>query len=632
MVAAEGPIRMANCRLFVQRGLKLGGLQLGCIYCFDDAVLKNCLLIPQRKAAAGWQPRTPAPRFVVENCVFTDGLAISDGRSLTPSAELRQNTFLGYGAIGYTLIREPSGQDAKFQITAVRNVFEASRYPLGLSYAVDLGRALNSVEAKALFLRALHWQEDSNLYLASDPFLRMTGPDVGKAVFEIADLAGWHRFWGLENTGSTVGVIRFQGGNLLARAKSHPEQLTPEDFRLQPDSAGYRAGPDGKDLGADVDLVGPGEAYERWKKTPEYQQWQQETRELMEAAVADQPKAEAGSETETAEERKATSDNEFTVLPNGWVIGEPVNLGPTVNSSALDGGPALSPDGLTLFFVSDRQGGQGKWDLWMSTRAALNAPWGEPVNLGPTVNSSSPEFSPALSPDGLTLFFSASRSGGQGEVDLCMSTRAALSAPWGEPVNLGPTVNSSAKDADPALSPDGLTLFFASGRQDGQGGWDVMDLCMSTRAALSSPWGEPVNLGPTVNSSVSNTGPALSPDGLTLFFASCRQGGFDLWMSTRAALNAPWGEPVNLGPTVNSSSSPEFSPALSPDGLTLFFDSDRPGGQGGRDLWMARIEQRARKAEPGEPVTDPEKPDEKGNETGGQEAEEVEPAEPAADP
>ena len=71
--------------------------------------------------------------------------------------------------------------------------------------------------------------------------------------------------------------VRYQGGDLRAKLLASPEKLTPEDFRLRPDSAGYRAGKDGKDLGADVDLVGPGKAYERWKKTPEYQQWLKET-------------------------------------------------------------------------------------------------------------------------------------------------------------------------------------------------------------------------------------------------------------------------------------------------------------------------------------------------------------------
>ena len=76
----------------------------------------------------------------------------------------------------------------------------------------------------------------------------------------------------------TVGGPRpLSGRRPVSPGSRSPDQLTPEDFRLRPDSAGYRAGKDGKDLGADVDLVGPGPAYERWKKTPEYQQWLKDT-------------------------------------------------------------------------------------------------------------------------------------------------------------------------------------------------------------------------------------------------------------------------------------------------------------------------------------------------------------------
>ena len=64
---------------------------------------------------------------------------------------------------------------------------------------------------------------------------------------------------------------------MLAKMQATPELITAADFRLRPDSPGYRAGKDGKDLGADVDLVGPGPAYERWKKTPEYQEWLKDT-------------------------------------------------------------------------------------------------------------------------------------------------------------------------------------------------------------------------------------------------------------------------------------------------------------------------------------------------------------------
>jgi hypothetical protein len=74
-----------------------------------------------------------------------------------------------------------------------------------------------------------------------------------------------------------MGPVHFDGGDLAAKLVKAPHQLTPDDFRLRPDSAGYHAGPNGKDLGADIDLVGPGAAYERWKTTAEYQQWLKDT-------------------------------------------------------------------------------------------------------------------------------------------------------------------------------------------------------------------------------------------------------------------------------------------------------------------------------------------------------------------
>jgi hypothetical protein len=76
------------------------------------------------------------------------------------------------------------------------------------------------------------------------------------------------------------GQIRFQGGAPLSRLERAPDELTPDDFRLIEGSAGYRAGPDGKDLGADVDLVGPGTAYERWKQSPDYQRWLEDTNQV----------------------------------------------------------------------------------------------------------------------------------------------------------------------------------------------------------------------------------------------------------------------------------------------------------------------------------------------------------------
>jgi hypothetical protein len=94
----------------------------------------------------------------------------------------------------------------------------------------------------------------------------------------INTLAEWKRFWGAPDGPAAVGgVVRYRGGNLPGKLTAAPESVTADDFRLRPDSAGFRAGPGGKDLGADVDLVGPGPAYERWKQTPEYRAWLKET-------------------------------------------------------------------------------------------------------------------------------------------------------------------------------------------------------------------------------------------------------------------------------------------------------------------------------------------------------------------
>ena len=99
----------------------------------------------------------------------------------------------------------------------------------------------------------------------------------------------------------------------------------------------------------------------------------------------------------------------------------------------------------------------------------------------------------------------------------------------------------------------------------------------------SSEWSAPVNLGPVVNSSFGDNNATLSPDGLSLYFASDRPGGLgltDLWVARRASVDSPWEAPVNLGAPVNTPFA-DGAPALSIDGHLLFLHSNRPGGRGG---------------------------------------------------
>ena len=97
---------------------------------------------------------------------------------------------------------------------------------------------------------------------------------------------------------------------------------------------------------------------------------------------------------------------------------------PELNSTANDDRPNIRQDGLEIFFYSNRTGGSGGNDLWTATRDTVDAPWSTPVNLGPTVNTSASDNQPYLSADGRTLFFSSSRPGGSGGIDLYVTTRS----------------------------------------------------------------------------------------------------------------------------------------------------------------------------------------------------------------
>jgi hypothetical protein len=276
-----------------------------------------------------------------------------------------------------------------------------------------------------------------------------------------------------------------------------------------------------------------------------------------------------------------------------FTFGPAQNLGSAVNSLHHDAGPCLSADGLELCFYSDRPGGRGGYDIWVSTRPSPRDLWGPPTNLGLTVNSTYNEAYPSLSSDGLTLYFSEYYSGsvrpaGLGAGDIWMTSRPNSSAPWGTPVNLGAPINSSALDMSPTISGDGLTLVFTSNRPGGNGSWD---LWMSTRVSVQDPWGPPVNLGPAVNSGNWDGECALSWDGRAVFFDSGRPGmagAIDLWMSARRTPAGPWEAAVNLGLVVNSSGN-DGTARVSPDMRTIYFCSDRPGGLGSYDLYAATI-------------------------------------------
>jgi hypothetical protein len=268
-------------------------------------------------------------------------------------------------------------------------------------------------------------------------------------------------------------------------------------------------------------------------------------------------------------------------------FGEPTSLGPMVNSSSEEFNASISSDGLSLYFISNRAGGVGGRDIWVTTRATTEDDWGEPVNLGPTINTPAGEWGVSISYDGLSLYFDTKQSGATGaRDDLWVATRTTTDDDWSNPVNLGPIVNSSGDDYTPSISSDNLSLYFTSNRGGGYGQYDIW---VTTRETIGDDWGTPVNLGPPVNSSAYELDPGISADGRVLFFV--RVDGpteTDIWMARRATIYDGWQEPVNLGEPINSSAW-EGYPSISADGSTLFFRTSLSGRRSRGNIWQAPI-------------------------------------------
>ncbi len=257
----------------------------------------------------------------------------------------------------------------------------------------------------------------------------------------------------------------------------------------------------------------------------------------------------------------------------------PVNLGSKVNTTSNDESPYVTDDGLTLYFsCSGRAGGFGGYDIWRS--AYSGGSWQTPDNLGSVINGTSDDYTPyyraATPPE---LYFTSYRSGGVGSGDIWLSRYQSGS--WTTPTNVRP-VNSSAADASPWIVGSPARMFLSSTRSGGQGGWDIW---MSTWTG--SAWGTPVNLGPPVNTSGWESDPSLTADGSTLYFRSNRSGGLgqdDFWVATWSGSN--WGNVRNVGAPVNTSSYERW-PCISPDGNKLYFASNRPGGVGNFDIYCS---------------------------------------------
>jgi Tol biopolymer transport system component len=268
------------------------------------------------------------------------------------------------------------------------------------------------------------------------------------------------------------------------------------------------------------------------------------------------------------------------LCPNVW--GEFGNPAPLVglNSDGSDIDPALSRDGHALYFASDSGGAGGmdsNYDLFVATREDAGSSFTAFAAVG-ELNSGVSDWSPDIAQDGLALYFSSKRAGGAGDFDLWVATRAEPNGPFVD-AGLVAAVNMAGEDIDPAISPDGRTLYFATD----QGGGGGRAIWLAERASTADPFGAPGPLA-EVASTDSQFDPALSADGRELFFTrNTPDAARNLWVARRFGFTGPFTTVVAVG-NINTAAD-DFAPALSADGTTLYFASNRDSGSW--DLWVA---------------------------------------------
>lgn len=271
----------------------------------------------------------------------------------------------------------------------------------------------------------------------------------------------------------------------------------------------------------------------------------------------------------------------------------PVNMGPSINSPDYEYFPAITSDGLTFLFtrnIRSVSGTDSQEDFFVSEWKNTN--W-EPAKTVPVINTSWNEGAPTLSSDGNYLFYTAcqdplngfygnEKRKGFGSCDIFFSQK--IKERWTEPINIGTPVNSANWESQPSFSSDGKTLYFIRGFMN-RNNEREQDIYMSV-VGSDGKFGEPVKLGPNVNTSGKEESVFIHPDNNTLYFSSSGHvgmGGLDIFMSKKQA-DGSWGKAINLGYPINSNKD-ENSLLVDPSGKLAYFASDRDGGFGGLDIY-----------------------------------------------
>ncbi|WP_354430173.1 OmpA family protein [Mucilaginibacter sp. UYP27] len=225
--------------------------------------------------------------------------------------------------------------------------------------------------------------------------------------------------------------------------------------------------------------------------------------------------------------RKIDNNEDFyksIKLNNNWQNAE--YLSDVINTPMYnEGAQSISQDGKYLFFTGcNRPDGLGRCDIYISQKKGDD--WAKPFSLGNPVNTSGWEAQPSISADGRTLYFVSNRKGGYGGYDIWKSSLSDKG--WGVPENMGPEINTAYDEQSPFIHPDDSTFYFCSNGWPGMGNKDLF----VSRLGKDSKWGKPDNLGYPINSSGDENGLTLTANGSYAFFSSNNLkgfGGYDIY-------------------------------------------------------------------------------------------------------
>jgi hypothetical protein len=248
-----------------------------------------------------------------------------------------------------------------------------------------------------------------------------------------------------------------------------------------------------------------------------------------------------------------------------------------VNTAQAEAAGWFSADLLTIYYASSLNPNADR-NIYSATRSSPTGAFSGAAPMGGSLNTTAGEDRPVVTADGLTMFLETTATG---TVDIHVATRTDPSANFGAHTQVAIVNDTTMVDWNPWLSADGLTLYFGSNR----GG--NYDLYRTTRASAASQFAQPTAVG-ELNSTSDDYTPVLSADGLEIFFASYRAGhnNNDIWRATRSTATDGFGSP-QLVTELNGDTTDEYVTWVSPNRCSVLFTSTRSGGSGSQDIWLA---------------------------------------------